>query len=58
MIGAGIAANQGDLSDVPDSQGFQAFSCIESQRFSIPPKGVVNHAGQALVNHTGRMQGE
>jgi hypothetical protein len=37
--------------DVPDSQGFQAFSRRESQRFSSSAQGPVNHVSQAPVNH-------
>jgi hypothetical protein len=42
-----------DRSDVPDSQGFQAFSRGKSQTFSRSPQGPVNHVSQGLVNHAG-----
>ena len=46
-------ANRANPSDVPDSRGLQAFSRGQSQRISLIPQGLVNHASQGLVNHAG-----
>jgi hypothetical protein len=40
-----------DPPDVPNFQGFQAFSGCKTIHFSGAMQGLVNHAGQALVNH-------
>jgi len=40
-------------SDVPDSQGFQAFFQAKSGRISDSTQGLVNHVRQGLVNHAG-----
>ena len=50
---AGNASRQGP-SDVPDSQGFQAFCVAKCQTFSAFAQGLVNHARQGLVNHAAR----
>ena len=50
-------ANRQDSSDVPDSQGFQAFCGVKCQTISAFAQGLVNHVSQGLVNHAGRMQG-
>jgi hypothetical protein len=49
--GLGRARYTGCASDVPDSQGFQAIFRGLIERFSLAQQGLVNHPGQALVNH-------
>jgi hypothetical protein len=39
---------------VPDLSGLQAFSRAQSVRISATLQGLVNHAGQGVVNHAER----
>ena len=50
-LSEGAERKSADPSDVPDSQGFQAFCGTKCQRFSAFPQGLVNHVSQGLVNH-------
>ena len=50
-IDEGAERKSASPSDVPDSQGFQAFCGTNCQRFSTLPQGLVNHVSQGLVNH-------
>ncbi|MFZ0767378.1 MAG: hypothetical protein WAN01_26190, partial [Bradyrhizobium sp.] len=47
----GIESKSLKTSDVPDSRGFQAFSRRKNRRISRILQGLVNHAGQGVVNH-------
>jgi hypothetical protein len=48
---AGAGTEVADTSDVPVRRGLQAFGSTPKQRLSAIAQCLVNHVGQASVNH-------